>query len=164
MGIVVKSSAEDAKNAEAGFPVFPAGQYIMQIIDVEPTKAAKPGGPNSDLDAINVKFRITESGTGEGVGKKFTAFRVPQFTKWASGGVAFLHYQFYKALGVVFEDGDTELPDNEDLLEQEIGVTLKIGDNNSGGKRNEVSSFFPASKGITAVAPVEGDTSTDFVL
>jgi hypothetical protein len=157
-------SGDDVKAAEGGgFKVYPAGDYIGEIIDV---KAAKDGaakqGPNKGKPALNVTIKFTESGTGEGVGKKFIAWQVPDFDKWDSGSVAFLYFQFYKALGVVFpkagESGEIELPDLVDIIGQEIGVTLNIqAATEKYAASNKVAKFFPASDGVKIAEPTEDD-------
>lgn len=164
MARTVHVSGDDAKAAESGGSfLWPAGDYIGEIIDVKEAEYAKQGA-NKGKPALNVKVRFTESGTGKGVGKKFVAWQVPDFPKFASGSSAFLYYQFYKALGVVFpkegEEGEVELPDLIDLLEQEIGLKLEIepGDAAKGYKdRNKVAGFFPASKGVEVKEPTEAD-------
>jgi hypothetical protein len=170
MARTVTVNGDDVKAAEGGgFKVYPAGDYIGEIIDV---KAAKDGvakqGPNKGKPAINVTIKFTESGTGEGVGKKFIAWQVPDFQTWASGSSAFLFFQFYKALGVVFpkagESGEAELPDFVDIIGQEIGVTLKIDGetlNDDGSVKyaasNKVARFFLASEGVKVSEPTEAD-------
>lgn len=164
MGRIITASGDDAKAAETGgFALWPAGDYIGEIIDITKGTVAKQG-PNKDKPGMNVKVRFTESGTGKGVGKKFVAWQVPDFEKWASGSSAFLFYQFYKALGIEFpkegESFDVELPDHIDLLGQEIGLKLVIeaGDEKKGYKdKNKVAGFFAASKGVAVTEPTEAD-------
>jgi hypothetical protein len=101
--------------------------------------------------------------TGEGVGKKLIAWQVPDFDKFASGSNAWLYFQFYKALGVVFpkagESEDVDLPELIDIIDQEIGFHLTIQEASGNYKaKNQVSRFFPASDGIEAVdAPPSKD-------
>lgn len=149
----VAVSGTDAKASEStGFKPWPAGNYIGTIIDVKATTFGKAKTGNAAKPALNVTVKFTDSNTGKGEGKKFIAWRVPDFPKWESGSSAFLFYQFYKALGVVFppdgEDGKVEIPDLEELLDQEIGITLKIEKDNKDVPRNEVAGFFAASKGV----------------
>lgn len=167
-------SGSDAKAAEStGFKPWPAGNYIGTIIDVKETTIGKVGSksPNAKKPALNVTVKFTDSNTGKGEGKKFIAWRVPDFTKWASGEGAFLFYQFYKALGVVFppdgEDGDVDVPDLEELLDQEIGIALKIEKDDKGVSRNAVAGFFAASKGVgepVATADDDADLADEFTL
>lgn len=169
MARTVSVSGEDAKNSESAgsYKPYPDGNYIGEIIDV--TTDTVKSEANKGLTRLNVKVKFTESNTGKGVGKKFVAWGVPDFSKWKTGGVAFEFYQFYKALGVQFPegDGDVDLPDLEDLIGEEIGITLKTGGNLKGEPRNEVDRFFPASKGVgdsVAVADDAADEGDDFTL
>lgn len=157
-------NGDDVKAAEeGGFSLYSEGDYIGQIIDVKEVKFAKQGA-NADKDAFNVTIRIIESSTGEGVGKKFIAWQVPDFDKFASGSNAWLYFQFYKSLGVVFpkagESGDVDLPELEDILEQEIGFHLVIEEAsaaNNNKAKNKVSKFFSADEGVEVAAPKEAD-------
>jgi hypothetical protein len=156
-------SGDDVKAAdEGGFALYTDGDYIGQIIDVKEAPYAKQGA-NAGKPALNVTIRIIESSTGEGVGKKFIAWQVPDFDKFASGSNAWLYFQFYKALGVVFpkagESEDVDLPELIDIIDQEIGFHLTIQEASGNYKaKNQVSRFFPASDGIEAVdAPPSKD-------
>lgn len=180
MGRVVTGVTEsEAKEAASNvFKAYPAGEYIGKIIGTKKTTVANSGA-NKDTPAINVEFKFTEAGPGESyVGKKFTAFRVPDAPKFASGKSAFLYFQLYKALGVVFadtEDGETELPDYEDMWGEEVGIRL-VQEQKEDGKGNivtdddgnpvlvnRVAAFFPASKGVKVTVDAESD-DTGFTL
>lgn len=169
MGRTVSVSGDNAAASDSGFPVFPAGEYIALIMDFKPSPYgfAKVGA-NKGKPANNVSLKFIESGTGEGIGKKFTAFRVPDFAEFASGSSAFQFYQFYKALGVVFpgkgETFDVDLPDEEDIIGSEIGVRLVIDDGDK--PRNSVAGWFDPAKGVveSAASGNAGDTAEDFEL
>lgn len=166
MARTVGVSGADAKSAEStGFKAYPEGEYIGEIIDVKSAAFAKSGqhADKTKYPANNIQVKFTEAGPGEEfVGKKFTAWQVPDFPKFASGKSAWLFYQFYKATGVEFPegDGDVELPDLDDLYGEEIGIRISreeqqdaagntlLGDDGEPKYRNRVSAFFPASKGV----------------
>lgn len=165
-------SDEDAKAAVANrFPVYPAGEYITTITDVE--QKSIQSAANKGKPVLKIKLKITESGTGDGVGKTYTEFNLPDFPKWSSGKVAFLFYQFYKALGVEFpETGDAELPDLEDLFGEEIGIRLTVEEKEDGkGNKvvddegnpvlqNRTGGFFSADKGVKIAATAETNEFT----
>lgn len=171
------SEAEAKEAASSVFKAYPAGEYIAKIIGTKKTTVANSGA-NKETPAINVELKFTEAGPGDAyVGKKFTAFRVPDAPKFASGKNAFLFFQFYKALGVSFAEdgGDTELPDYEDLWGEEIGVRL-VQEQKEDGKGNvveddegnpvmvnRVAAFFPASKGVKVTTTADDD-ETGFTL
>lgn len=175
MGRSFNNKAEDAKKAleGGGGKPLPTGEYLAIISDVSDTVLKSQA--NAGKEALNLKLTITESGTGQGVGRKVNAWRVPLFDKWGSGKTAFEFFTFHKALGVDFsQDGEVDLPDNDEILGQEIGVYLTIGEPNEKGQSyNEVGRWFPASDGIkdtSADTPdsgngdLDGDTSSDLVL
>lgn len=168
----IEVSKEDVVASEntGGSFLYPAGEYIGKIIDIQPAKDgfAKQGAhaDTKKYPAFNVKVEFTESGTGVGVGKKYVAWQVPDFPTFASGKKAWLFTQFYKALGFIDGEGSADLPDlseseeAQDLLDREIGlrITIQEGqDNPAGGKypdRNRVDAFFAADKGVTESTPV----------
>jgi len=170
MGRVVKGATETAAKEAASntFKAYPAGEYIARILSTKKTTVGKTGA-NASTPAIDVELKFTEAGPGEEyVGKKFTAFRVPDVPEFASGKVAFLCYQFYKALGGFFAKDDTsetELPDFEDIWGETIGIRLSqepkedgkgnvvTDDDGNPVMQNRVAAFFDPTKGVKA-APV----------
>lgn len=161
------NTAEAGLSSGGGFKNYPVGEYIGQIIDIKQDKLKSEANKGKEVN--HVQFRFTEAGPDETLaGKKFTAFRVPEFTEWSSGTAAWLHFQFYKALGVTFppkgEDGEVTYPDIDDMLGEEVGIQIGLEDTNrvdeaTGGftQRNTVVRFFPASDGVTVVAGAGGD-------
>jgi hypothetical protein len=165
MGRTVTVNGDDA---QGGTFVYPAGEYIGQIIDVQVAKDgfAKKGAhaDKKKYPALNVKLKWVEAPNENHVGKKFVAWQVPDFPTFASGSAAFLYFQFYKALGVVFpkagESGDVELPDFEDIVGEEIGVRLTVQEATEQYKAsNKVGGFFPAEDGIKT--PTEANDEFD---
>jgi len=156
MARTVSTSAADAKGATAGFTPLPAGDYIVEIIDVE-EGVYGPASANSGKPKLTVQYKVVEP--EEFAGRKFKDFSVPLFPKWTSGKVAFIFYQFFKALGVEFnDDGDTDLPENEDLWEQTIGVKLGVEPKNSDPStlQNKVQGYFDPSKGVQTAPKEDG--------
>lgn len=154
MGRSFNNNPETAKKAlegGGGEPV-PEGEYIVRIDDVQDAAFANKGAhaDRKKYPALNLKLKITETGTGTGEGRKVSAFRVPLFSEFASGKSAFEFFTFHKALGVDFSaEGEVDLPDNEEILGEEVGVYLTIGEPNAQGRSyNEVSRWFPASDGV----------------
>lgn len=169
----VSGATAEAGLSSGTFKNYPVGEYIGQIIDVKEGTFAK-SGPNAK-PSLNIQFKFTEAPDESLVGKKFTAFRVPDFPEFASGSAAWLHFQIYKALGVVFppkgEDGDVEYPDFDEMLGEEVGIQIGLEDTNKVDeatgeftKRNSVVRFFPASDGITVPEGGAGDDSEGFTL
>jgi hypothetical protein len=171
MARTVSNVASEAREATSGFKPYPAGDYITTIVDVE-TGTFKSAA-NSGVPKLDVQFRIeepTEVGDRQVFGKKFKDFGIPDQPKWKNGNVAFMYYQFYKALGVDFsKDGEVELPDYEDMLGEQIGVKLEVVQKVKDGKpqfeddgvtpvlQNNVKGYFPASEGIKNVPAAGAD-------
>jgi len=144
----VKVSGADAKDSTSGGVLLPEGEYIATIIDVD--EGVFKGANSEGIGKLTVQFKVSE---GEFAGKKIKTFNIPLEGKWKSGSVAFLFYQFFGALGVEFPkdgDGEVDLPDNEDLWEQEIGIVIKHGPDykDASVTRAEVNGFFPAARGV----------------
>lgn len=173
-------SGADAKNSAGGFKAYPEGDYIGEIIDIKTVPFAKSGAhaDKEKYPANNIQVKFTEAGPGEEfVGKKFTAWQVPDFFKFASGKSAWLAYQFYKSVGVVFPegDGDVELPELDDLWGEEIGIRITreertdkdgdpvLDDDGNPVYQNRVSAFFPPSKGVK-VTGGSGEAESGFSL
>lgn len=176
MGRVVSgTSAEEARAAKGGFKAYPAGEYIGKIIGTKEGVFSSPN--NKGKPNLKVEFKFTEAGPGEQyVGKKYTEFNVPLFGRWNSGAVAYLFYQFYESLGFKFpEDGsDVELPDDEDIWGEEIGIRIgqepyvkdgvpQVDDDGNPVMRNKTLGFFPASKGVKVTVNADSD-DTGFTL
>lgn len=168
MARTVNVSGSDAKASEnGGFAPLPVGDYIATIVGT--TDKAIKSEANKGLPTLDVQFKITESPDETLIGKKYTAFGVPVFPAWKNGKSAFLFYQFFKAVGVEFpkegESGDVELPENEDLWGEDIGITAKVEKDNQGKDRNNFG-FFPASRGLKADAKIASAAADDdeFVL
>lgn len=170
MARTVKNNAQEAKEATAGFTPYPAGDYLVEIIDVE--QGAFKSQANAGVPKLDVQFRILEPAeTDEGrvlAGKKFKDFGIPDQPKWKNGKVAFMYYQFYKALEVDFsKDGDVDLPDYDDMLGMELGVTLDLVQKVKDGVKvtddegepvlqNNVKAYWPTSRGIKTAPGASG--------
>jgi hypothetical protein len=181
MGRTVAVKASDAKSAVEGgkFKPYPEGEYIAEIIDVE--DAEVKNGKDKGRPTIKVTLRFTDENEIN-VGKKYIEWGLPLFGAWASGKSAFLFYQFFKALGVEFPaegEGDVELPDNDELLGETIGVRLTIVDSNKLDpdfppedevylKQNKTGGYFDPARGIKSAPKAASDSAapaeSDFAL
>lgn len=160
MSRTVSVNGAEASEATAGFSPLPEGDYIATIIRV---KEGKFKGANSaGLAKLEVEYKITESGTGEGVGRKIRDFNVPLVSKWNSGKSAFIFYQFFGALGVEFPEGDADvdLPEDDDLYEQSIGLKIVQEEDYKDPTitRNRISGYFAADKGVKVAAAKKEDS------
>lgn len=151
----VEIDGTEATEAVKGFEPLIPGKYIAKIVDVK--DGVFKSDANKGTAKIAVRFKITEG--PEGVGRQFTDFNLPLVPKWGSGKAAGAFYKFFGAVGVQFpEKGSSatiDLPDNEDLLGEEIGIVLKTEAKYSNPEENEskIDSFgyFSASEGLPDV-------------
>ena len=157
MGRTIANDQQAAKEATTGFKAYPAGDYIAEIIDVQ--ESAVKTGANKGLATLSVQFRIVEP--EEMAGKKFRDFGVPLFQKWSSGKAAFTHFQFFKNLSetpVDFSGETVELPDDEDLYEQTIGVRLKVEPKQDSDElQNRIGGYFNVSEGLKNPPKLDGE-------
>lgn len=157
MGRTVAVSGKAAEEATKGFAALLPGKYIAKIMDVK--DGTFKNGDNKGREKIAVRFKIIEG--PEGLGRQFTDFNIPLFPEWASGKTAASFFKFFKAVGVEFpdkdSDDDVELPDNEDLLGEEIGIVLKTEQKYQSTDPDDTESkvdsfgYFPASDGLPDV-------------
>lgn len=180
----VSVSAQDVKDSKGqAFGPIPEGKYLVNIYEVKDDEF-KNGG-NKGLPNINVQFQIAE-GQPKANARVFQT--VGLFPTWSSGKNNFTFFQFFKAVGVVFPEdgGDLELPDNDELLGEQVVIDLKIKPddykyrqafqaweaNGSKGekpdpadfKRNEIGSILPADGFETADASGAEAVGDEFAL
>lgn len=163
MARTISVSGDTAVEATQGaFPLLDDGDYIATIIGAEDQVVKSEA--NKGLPTLDVQFKISE---GDFAGKKYKAFGVPVFEKWKSGKVAFQFFTFWGAVGVKFpkkgESFDVEIPDNEDLLGEEIGVRVTTKPDRNGKPRNNFD-FFPASQGVSEAPKPAAVDDDEFVL
>lgn len=162
MSRTVSVNGAEAAEATSGGSILPEGEYIATIIRVKEGKYASVA--NKGKPKLEVEYKITESGTGEGVGRKIRDFGVPLFTKWSSGSQAHTFFQFFGALGVEFpeggEDADIDLPEDDDLYEQSIGLRIKHEPDQKDPDVlwPRIKGYFPADKGVKVAAAKKEDS------
>lgn len=157
MSRTVSVSGADAVEAKSGgnFEVFAPGKFVATIIDVKEDvykSVAHKGKPR-----LIVQFRIDDTPHEDGAGKnrRLKTFNIPLFPKWASGSIAFQFYQFFGALGVEFPEdgGDIDLPDDDDILGEQIGIFVKQEYSDKGVLQNVVDGYFDAGDGPSEYNP-----------
>lgn len=127
----VKVSGADNKASEGGgtFEPLAAGVYNVTVFDHQVKQYNN--GANAGRDYLALQLRISDGQKGA---NRRVFVNVGDFPKWApkNGKEAnnFLFFQFYKALGVEFPDGDditeVDLPDYEELNGSPLAARLKI--------------------------------------
>lgn len=154
MGRTINVNKTAAQEALTGPKALPEGKYIGTIISVKEEKFKT--GNNVGKPRLVVQYKIIESGTGSGEGRRITDFAVPLDPDTT---VAFRLYNFFGAIGVEF-DGDTvDLPDNDDIQGEEIGLVIGQEEDRQGATddqgnviiRNTIKRYFKASEGVGEV-------------
>lgn len=153
---------EGALQGGAG-ETLPGGEYIVQITDIKDrADGFARQGKHAGWPAVDLVLKVVESGTGVGVGQSVRHFNLGIFPKFDSGKANFTFIQFFTALGVELK-GQVELPTNEEILGQKVGVVLGFTDERNGKIYNEVTRFFPPEDGVnegsTPVPAVSGGGS-----
>lgn len=146
MGRTIKVNKDAAAEATTGPKPLSDGRYIATIIGAKTEKFKS--GNNVGKDRLVAQFKITdESNTGEGAGRRISDFAIPQDPDTT---VAFKLYQFYGAMGVDFDADTVELPDNDDLIGEDIGLVIGTEVDNRDGVtvRNVIKRYFKASDGV----------------
>lgn len=152
MGRTITVNKNAAAEATSGPKALTPGRYIASIIGAKTEKFKS--GNNVGKDRLVAQFKIgDESSTGEGAGRRISDFAIPLDPDTT---VAFKLYQFFGALGVNFDADTVELPDNDDLLGEEIGLVIDVEEDNRGLKddagnpvlRNTIKRYFKASEGV----------------
>lgn len=124
---------EEALSSVSGgdYGVIPAGSYNATIFDVKSETVRS--GPNEGKPRFNIQFRIAE-GTSENR-------RVFGYVALYVANDFWKTQAFFKALGFDMKSGKFSVPEIADLLGKPIGVRVKVGKDQNGGDRNEVSGF-----------------------
>lgn len=138
-GIVIKGITAESLQSNNDYAPVPAGKYQANIFEVklEEVKA----GENAGKPRFNIQFKLS----GQGVENRRVWSLVPLYVAkdfWKA-------QSFFKALGYDIEAGDFTVPETAELLGKALTVTVKIGEDQNGNPRNEVSGFSAASSGAS---------------
>lgn len=153
MGYTISFSADALESKSGSIEPVPAGSYNATVFDIK--EETVRSGPNEGKPRFNVQFRISE-GAHENR-------RVFSYVPLYAGNDAWKAAAFFKSLGYDVKAGNFKVPATGDILGKGIGVRVKVGTDQNGAPRNEVSGFDKAttasdilsSVGATAV---DGDT------
>ncbi len=138
-GIVIKGITSESLASNNDYTPIPAGKYQANVFDVK--SETVQSGENAGKPRFNVQFRLE----GEGVTNRRVFSYVPLYVAkdfWKSKA-------FFEALGYDIEAGDFTVPEVNELLGKSLTVTVKIGADQNGQPRNEVSGFSKATSGAS---------------
>lgn len=134
MGYTISFSADALESKGTSEPV-PAGSYNATVFDIK--EETVRSGPNEGKPRFNVQFRISE-GAHENR-------RVFSYVPLYAGNDAWKAAAFFKSLGYDVKAGNFKVPATADILGKPIGVRVKVGADQNGAPRNEVSGFDKAT-------------------
>jgi hypothetical protein len=134
--ITIGGITDEALASSGGsYDPIPAGSYNATVFNV--TLEQVKSGPNEGKPRFNIQFRIS--------GGNYDNRRVFGYIALYVGGDFWKTQAFFKALGYDMKSGDFSVPEIADLLGKSIGVRVKVGKDQNGADRNEVSGFDPAT-------------------
>lgn len=147
----ITESSLTSGNSSAPMSVIPAGSYNATVFEVKQEEVRS--GPNEGKPRFNVQFRIS--------GGQYENRRVFSYIPLYVAGDFWKTQSFFSALGYDMKSGDFEVPEVNELQGKAIGVRVKVGKDQNGEDRNEVSGFDKAtsesllgSMGATPVSDV----------
>lgn len=135
MGYTISFSADALESKSGSIEPVPAGSYNATVFDIK--EETVRSGPNEGKPRFNVQFRISE-GAHENR-------RVFSYVPLYAGNDAWKAAAFFKSLGYDVKAGNFKVPATADLLGKPIGVRVKVGTDQNGAPRNEVSGFDKAT-------------------
>lgn len=147
----ITESSLTSGNSSAPMSAIPAGSYNATVFEVKQEEVRS--GPNEGKPRFNVQFRISSG--------QYENRRVFSYIPLYVAGDFWKTQSFFSALGYDMKSGDFEVPEVNDLQGKAIGVRVKVGKDQNGEDRNEVSGFDKAtsesllgSMGATPVSDV----------
>nr|DAW17348.1 MAG TPA: Protein of unknown function (DUF669) [Caudoviricetes sp.] len=129
--IKITGITDEALSSTTTSTPVPAGSYNATVFEVKLEEVRS--GPNEGKPRFNVQFRIS-SGSQENrrVFSYIPLYVAKDFWKSQS---------FFSALGYDIKSGEFKVPEINDLLGKPIGVRVKVGKDQNGDDRSEVSGF-----------------------
>lgn len=145
----VVNKAEFTENAEdlgGTFEPLPAGNYEVTLVDAKIAKFAK-SGLYENTDSYHLTWKITDQNE-VGVNRRLWS-QVALIPNWfpkngeAKGSANFTLTQFANSLGIVpDDDGAFELPDADEILDQDVTIGVEVVIREYKGKEtNEVNRY-----------------------
>lgn len=133
MSIVIKGITEATLTSSntSDYSPIPAGNYSATIFDVKAEEVKS--GENAGKPRFNIQFRIA---AGPAENRRVFSY-VPLYVAkdfWKT-------QSFFSALGYDLKSGDFAVPEIAELLGKSLTVRVKIGTDQNGAPRNEVSGF-----------------------
>lgn len=132
MSTVIKGITEASLESKGGsYEPIPAGNYDATIYEVKAESVKS--GDNAGKPRFNIQFRIS--------GPEHENRRVFSLVPLYVANDFWKTKSFFSALGYDIAAGDFTVPEINELLGKAIKVRVKIGTDQNGLPRNEVSGF-----------------------
>lgn len=149
--IVIKGITTESLESKSDYTPIPAGKYQSTIFNVKLEEVKS--GENAGKPRFNIQFKIT--------GPEHENRRVFSLVPLYVAKDFWKAQSFFKALGYDIEAGDFSVPDVNELLGKALTVTVKIGADQNGEPRNEVSGFGKADDSASSILSSMGATATE---
>lgn len=129
--IIIGGITEQSLSTNTDYSPIPAGSYNATIFDVKSEEVRS--GENAGKPRFNIQFKIT--GPEQANRRVFSL--VPLYVAkdfWKTQA-------FFSSLGYDMKAGNFAVPEVAELLGKSISVRVKIGADQNGQPRNEISGF-----------------------
>ena len=151
--ITISGITEQSLETKSDYSPIPAGNYNATIFDVKSEEVKS--GANAGKPRFNVQFKIT----GPDHENRRVFGLVPLYVAndfWKTQA-------FFSALGYDMKAGNFAVPEVAELLGKAISVRVKIGADQNGEPRNEISGFDASKAGDSLADLLKGQGATENV-
>jgi len=151
--ITISGITEQSLETKSDYTPIPAGNYNATIFDVKSEEVKS--GANAGKPRFNIQFRLS----GPGVENRRVFGLVPLYVAndfWKTQA-------FFSALGYDMKAGNFAVPEVAELLGKAISVRVKIGADQNGEPRNEISGFDASKAGDSLADLLKGQGATENV-
>lgn len=149
--LVIKGITTESLESKSDYTPIPAGKYQSTIFNVKLEDVKS--GENAGKPRFNIQFKIT--------GPEHENRRVFSLVPLYVAKDFWKAQSFFKSLGYDIEAGDFAVPSIDELLGKALTVTVKIGADQNGEPRNEVSGFAKADDSAGSILSSMGATATE---
>ena len=149
--IVIKGITNESLDVKSDYSPIPAGKYQANVFNVKLEEVKS--GENAGKPRFNIQFKIT--------GPQHENRRVFSLVPLYVAKDFFKAQTFFKALGYDINAGDFAVPEINELLGKDLTVTVKIGADQNGEPRNEVSGFAKADSTAGSILSSMGATTAE---
>jgi hypothetical protein len=151
--ITISGITEQSLETKSDYSPIPAGNYNATIFDVKAEEVRS--GANAGKPRFNIQFKIT--------GPEHANRRVFGLVPLYVANDFWKTQAFFSALGYDMKAGNFAVPEVAELLGKAISVRVKIGADQNGEPRNEISGFDASKAGDSLADLLKGQGATENV-